>query len=188
MTCLFLLTVSTLLKSRWHWVTSIRRASSIETWSLRTSCSTTTVHKPETLLRKGKFERLVSRRPHVNCCSLFLWLVWYSICCLFEVWFLSRSCCGSVSMQGMWSWQTLVYAKSPSMTEQSPTPSVALLNTCMSSSHAKFRFCFENLWTLRLDTIFYFFSLSSGLQRSWWGVDITGQWTGGVLELLCMTC
>lgn len=27
-----------------------------------------------------------------------------------------------------------------------------------------------------------------GLQRSWCGVDITEQWTGGVWELSCMTC
>lgn len=32
----------------------------------------------------------------------------------------------------MWSWQTLVFAKSPSMMEQSLTPSVAPSSTCMA--------------------------------------------------------
>lgn len=45
----FLLTVSTWLRSQWHWVTYTRKASSIEIWNLRTSCSTTMVQK-----RNGK--------------------------------------------------------------------------------------------------------------------------------------
>lgn len=37
-----------------------------------------------------------------------------------------------------------------------------------------------------VDVVITFFP--SGLQRSWCGVDITEQWTGGVWELSCTTC